>query len=159
YAFDADSPEASKPFWLVTRKVLGEPVPKAEVADLPPDQKYLNFETTIGIVSTPVIDDKTNTIYVVAQSKAGSEYRFRLHAFDLATGREKTELHSPAKIEASYLGNGVGSKGGRIDFRPRKMLNRPGLLLVDGVLYLAFTSHLDGEPKFDYHGWVLAYDA
>jgi outer membrane protein assembly factor BamB len=159
YAFDADTPEAGRPLWHVTRQVFGNPVPKAEVTDLPPDQKYLNFESTIGIVATPVIDDQTNTIYVVAQSKMGAEYRFRLHAFDIASGREKTELHSPVKIDASYLGNGVGSSGGRIEFRPRKMLNRPALLLLDGVLYLAFTAHLDGEPKFDYHGWVLAYDA
>ena len=159
YAFDADSPDAGRPLWHVTRQVFGDPVPKAEVTDLPPDQKYLNFESTIGIVATPVIDDQTNTIYVVAQSNAGSEYRFRLHAFDLGSGREKTELHSPMKIEAAYLGNGVGSSGGRIEFRPRKMLNRPALLLLDGILYLAFTSHLDGEPKFDYHGWLMAYDA
>ncbi|MFN7996759.1 MAG: hypothetical protein U0Q18_24310 [Bryobacteraceae bacterium] len=159
YAFDADDPGSGNPYWHLTKKVFGDPVPKNEVVDLPPDQKYLNFETSIGIVGTPVIDERTNTIYVVAQSKSGSEYRFRLHAFDLATGREKTELHSPAKIEASYLGNGVGSSNGRIEFRPRKMLNRPALLLAQDVLYLAFTSHLDGEPKFDYHGWVLAYDA
>lgn len=39
------------------------------------------------------------------------------------------------------------------------MLNRPGLLLIKGVLYLAFTSHMDGEPKFEGHGWIMAYDA
>ena len=51
------------------------------------------------------------------------------------------------------------SVDGRIRFDPRKILNRPALLLVDGFLYLAFNSHLDGEPKFDYHGWIMAYDA
>jgi outer membrane protein assembly factor BamB len=145
YAFDADTPSAAQPFWHVTRSALGDPVPRAKVTDLPPDQEYLNFDSQIGIVATPVIDDQTGTIYVVAQSTSGGDYRFRLHAFDLATGREKTELHSPVEIQAAYLGNGIGSEDGRIRFRPRKMLNRPGLLLVDGVLYLAFTAHLDGE--------------
>ena len=159
YAFDADSPDASKAFWHVGRDVFGDPVPKADVTDLPPDQSYLNFETTIGIVATPVIDDQTNTIYVVANSKKNGEYRFRLHAFDLATGREKTEMHSPMPIEASYMGNGVGNVDGKVRFRPRKMLNRAGLLLEGGIIYIAFTSHLDGEPKFDYHGWIMAYDA
>jgi hypothetical protein len=159
YAFDADCPAASKPFWCVRRDIVGDPVPKTEVTDLPRDVEYRNFQTTIGIVATPVIDDRTNTIYVAAQSKRGNEYGFRLHAFDLATGREKTEFHSPALIEASVLGNGVGNVDGKIGFRARKMLNRPGLLLIDGILYLAFTSHLDGEPKFDYHGWVMAYEA
>lgn len=159
FAFDADKPEASKPFWCVGKEVFGEPVPKQEVVDLPPNQEYLNFDTKVGIVATPVIDPDTSTIYVVAYSKVGKDHRFRLHAFDLTNGREKTEMNSPTLIEASYLGNGVHSVDGKIRFDPRKMLNRPALLLADGTLYLAFTSHLDGEPKFDYHGWIMAYNA
>ncbi len=159
FAFDADSPSAQKPLWCHSREVFGDPVPKDDVTDLPPGEKYLNFATTIGIVATPVIDAKTNTIYVVANSKNGTDYSFRIHAFDIATGREKTEMNSPMTVTASAIGNGVGNVDGRLVFRPRKMLNRPGLLLVGGVLYLAFTSHLDGEPKFDYHGWIMAYDA
>ena len=149
YAFDADSPAANKPLWWV----------REEVVDLPPNQEYLNFDTKVGIVATPVIDPDTSTIYVVAYSKTGNTHRFRLHAFDLASGREKTEMHSPMAIDASYLGNGVRSVDGKICFDARKMLNPPALLLAAGVLYLAFTSHLDGEPKFDYHGWIMAYDA
>lgn len=159
YAFDAASPTPSQPYWHVTSKVLGEPVPKGVVTDLPAGQEYLNFDSKIGIVATPVIDDQTNTIYVVAHSSSAGEYHFRLHAFDLATGREKAEMHSPVEIQASYLGNGAANEDGRIRFRPRKMLNRPGLLLMEGVLYLAFTTHLDGEPKFDGHGWIMAYQA
>ncbi len=159
FAFDADSPSAQKPLWCHSHEVFGDPVPKDDVTDLPPGEKYLNFATTIGIVATPVIDAKTNTIYVVANSKNGTDYSFRIHAFDIATGREKTEMNSPMTVTASAIGNGVGNVDGRLVFRPRKMLNRPGLLLVGGVLYLAFTSHLDGEPKFDYHGWIMAYDA
>ena len=159
YAFDATSPTQSKPYWHVTNKVLGEPVPKSEVTDLPAGQEYQNFDSKIGIVATPVIDDQGGTIYVVAQSKSAGEHHFHLHAFDLATGREKVEMHSPVEIQASYSGNGAASEDGRIRFRPRNMLNRPGLLLINGVLYLAFTTHLDGEPKFEGHGWIMAYDA
>lgn len=159
YAFDAASPDPPGPYWHVTSKVLGDPVPKSQVTDLPSGREYLNFATTIGIVATPVIDEKSSTIYVVAHSTSGGDDHFRLHAFDLATGREKVELNSPADIQASYLGNGAANQDGRIRFQARKMLNRPGLLLVNGVVYVAFTAHLDGEPEFDGHGWIMAYDA
>jgi hypothetical protein len=159
YAFDAEASGDTKPLWCAKKDIFGEPVPKQQVVDLPANQEYLNFDTKVGIVATPVIDPDTSTIYVVAYSKNGNEHRFRLHALNMANGKEKTEMHSPMVIEASYLGNGVGSVEGKIRFDPRKMLNRPALLLADGVLYLAFTSHLDGEPKFDYHGWIMAYDA
>ncbi len=159
YAFDADSAAQSRPYWHVTNQVLGKPVPKADVTDLPPGQEYQNFQSEIGIVATPVIDDQSGTIYVVAHSKSEGAYHFRLHAFDLATGREKSEMHSPMEIQASYLGNGAANEEGKIVFRPRKMLNRPGLLLMNDVVYLAFATHLDGEPKFEGHGWIMAYDA
>ena len=42
-----------------------------EVTDLPAGQEYLVFDSKIGIVATPVIDDATSTIYVVAFSKDG----------------------------------------------------------------------------------------
>jgi hypothetical protein len=43
-------------------------------------------------------------------------------------------------IETSYLGNGVGSIEGKIRFDPRKILNRWALLLINGAIFLAFTS-------------------
>jgi hypothetical protein len=159
YAYDATSPSASKPYWHAGPERFGDPVQKSKVTDLPASQEYRNFANQLGIVATPVIDDKTSTLYVVAQSHQGDNYRFQLHALDLATGREKSEMNSPQTIEAEYNGNGVGSKEGKIRFQARKTLNRAGLLLVDGVIYLAFTTHLDGEPSRDAHGWIMAYSA
>jgi hypothetical protein len=46
--------------------------------------------------------------------------------------------------------------GGNVTFSPMQHMQRPGLLLQDGVLYIAFGSHGDFDP---YHGWVFAYDA
>ena len=43
-----------------------------------------------------------------------------------------------------------------MSFQARYHLNRPGLLLHNGVIYVAFASHCDNSP---YHGWVFAYDA
>jgi hypothetical protein len=160
YAYDADDRAASAPYWHITSEVLGKPVPRDDVVDFPAGQHYLNFERSIGITSTPVIDLETHTIYVVVKSKEGKDnYIQSLHALDLATGHERGDFHSPVNIEAAVSGNGIGSSGGTIHFSARKNLNRAGLLLLDGVIYVAFGSHDDDEPMFQYHGWILAYDA
>jgi outer membrane protein assembly factor BamB len=159
YAFDADLASEADPYWHVGPDVLGTPVPRAEVTDLKPPDEYLNFEYQIGISSAPVIDDSTKTIYVVAKSKTNGQYVNRLFAFDIATGRHKTEMGSPAVIAPTAMGNGVGTVDGKITMDGRKMFNRTALLLQDGVLYIAFGAHGDGEPRFNYHGWIVAYDA
>jgi hypothetical protein len=125
YAFDADDPSAAAPLWSVN---LGPSVPAADVncGDLAPE---------IGVTSTPVIDLATSTIYVVAKTKEGAGYFYRLHALDLATGAEK--LGGPVIIDGSVAGTGVGQSGGRVAFSSRMQLNRPGLLLTGGAIYVA----------------------
>jgi hypothetical protein len=146
YAFDADDPAASDPLWLVS---LGDSVPSSDIS---PD--YQDLTPEIGITSTPVIDSNSGTIYVVAKSKDESGCHQKLHALDITTGFEK--LGGPVEISASVEGSGDGSVGGIISFNPLLQLNRPGLLLSSGVVYIAFGSHGDTDP---YHGWVLGYSA
>jgi hypothetical protein len=43
-----------------------------------------------------------------------------------------------------------------IPFDPGQHLQRPGLLLSNGAVYVAFGSHMDQSP---WHGWVMSYDA
>jgi len=63
-------------------------------------------------------------------------------------------------ITASVLGTGAGSTGTTanqtVRFDASHQLQRAGLLLSKGIVYLAFASHDDYNP---YHGWVLGYDA
>ncbi len=110
----------------------------------------------IGITSTPVIDrahGPHGAIFLIGMSKdANGGYHQRLHALDLATGVEMAG--SPTEISASYPGAGANSQGGRVVFDPGQYAERAGLLLLNGTIYTAWTSHCDIQP---YTGWVMGY--
>lgn len=147
YAFDADS--AGMPLWNVN---LGPAVPTSTYdSDWGP---YPDILPENGVLSTPVIDTGTGTIYVVAATWERSKYLYRLHALDFATGQEK--FGAPTVIAASVPGAGDGSVNGAVAFIPDMHLQRPALLLTRGAVYVAFGSHADAAP---YHGWIMAYSA
>jgi hypothetical protein len=108
----------------------------------------------VGITGTPVIDGSTGTLYVVAATKESGNYFYRLHALDIVTGAERSG--SPVVIQASVSGTGSGSENGQIAFLPVHQLQRGGLLLLNGVVYVPFGSYNDVNP---YHGWIFGYDA
>jgi len=43
-----------------------------------------------------------------------------------------------------------------VAFDPRNESQRPGLALVNGVVYVSWASHEDHDP---YHGWVIGFNA
>jgi hypothetical protein len=108
-----------------------------------------------GVIGTPVIDPATKTIYVVSKSVilSGRTFFQRIHALDLTTGAEK--FGGPVAISASVAGTGAGSSGGNVPFSAQTQLQRTGLALVNGTVYVAWASHEDADP---YHGWVIGYD-
>ncbi len=110
----------------------------------------------IGITATPVIDRKYGphgAIFVVGLSKdASGGYHDRLHALDLSTGAELPG--SPTEIAATYLGQGVNSQNGENVFDPAQYVERVGLTLANGTIYLGWSSHCDIAP---YTGWVMGY--
>jgi outer membrane protein assembly factor BamB len=149
YAFDADG-NAAAPLWHVnfTNPTLGitpAPADALQCAAIAPE---------IGITGTPVIDPATRTLYVVAMTLeyVADNYVQRLHALDLATGAEKPG--SPVEIQASTPGTGDGNT--TVKFNPGLYKQRPGLLLLNGVVYTAWSSHCDAGR---YHGWLIGYDA
>jgi hypothetical protein len=113
-----------------------------------------DIPTEIGITGTPVIDQSSGTLYVVAKTKESNKYVQRLHALDITTGAEK--FGGPVVLQASVPGSGSGSSGGSVAFDPLRENQRPGLLLNNGVVYISFGSHGDQVP---WHGWVLGYNA
>jgi hypothetical protein len=150
YAYDADNPAVSTPFWQVN---LGPSVPSSDLNG-GPYGVYQDLTPEIGITGTPVIDRSTNTLYLVAKTKENGLYFQRLHAIDILTGRERKG--SPVVIQPTANGHGDGATNGVIQFDALKQLQRAGLLLLNGVVYVAFGGHADFPP---YHGWLVAYDS
>jgi hypothetical protein len=145
YAFDADS---SAQIWKTS--ILGSGETTSD------DHGCSQITPEIGITSTPVIDRKqgTNgTIFTVGMSKdASGKYHQRLHALDVTTGSEISG--SPTEITATYPGTGDNSQNGNVVFDPSQYAERAALLLLNGNIYMGWTSHCDQGL---YTGWVMAY--
>ena len=141
YAFDADT---GAPLWHVS--VVGP-------RESPSDTRGCSQVTPkIGITATPVIDRASGPhgiLYVVAMSKDSSgNYFQRLRALDITTGAE--EFGGPVVVLAKYPG-----KGGYVTFDPKQYKERPGLLLLNHVIYTSWSSHCDILP---YTGWLIGYN-
>ena len=134
YAIDADAPAETRPIWKVN---LGPPVPP-EVNDSD------DTAPATGILSTPVIDVERNAIYVVAEKHVKGTAAFYLHSIDLSNGTDKPG--SPVEIKAIIDGGGETSVNGKIAFDAVMHLQRPGLLLANDKIYIAFGSHADNWP-------------
>jgi hypothetical protein len=147
YAFDATTGAV---LWKVTMLGSGE---------TPSDDRGCSQVTPeIGVTATPAIDrtrGPNGAIYIVAMSKDSSgRYFQRLHALDITSGAEL--FSGPTTIQATFPGTGDNSSGGNVIFDPSQYKERPGLLLMNGVLYTAWSSHCDIRP---YTGWFMAFNA
>lgn len=144
YAFDADG-LSSAPLWYVS---FINPAQGITAIPCFSFTKVCNIYPTIGITGTPVIDPSTGTIYFDAHTDENGTFVHRLHALDITTGAEK--FGGPVVIQASVKGKGMDSVGGFVPFDSQHTAQRPGLLLMNGVVYI---------PYGNYHGWVLGYNA
>jgi Chitobiase/beta-hexosaminidase C-terminal domain/Bacterial lectin len=157
YAFDADNNVGSNGAPLWKDSFIN---PSSGVTTVPAGVTgSANISPVIGITSTPVIDSNTLTLYVEAKTQEISgtvtNYVHRLHALDIGSGAEK--FSGPVVISPAVPGMGQGNNGaGLVPFDGLRQLNRPGLLLANGVVYVAYASHGDTQP---YHGWVLGFNA
>ncbi len=146
YALDADT---ATPLWQVrlvnlTAGITTEATADSGVTDIIPE---------IGIISTPVIDGTSGTMYVVAKTKENGVQFFRLHALDITTGADKVP---PVAVTATVPGTGTSSVGGVLTMNPNWHWQRPGLALVNGVVYIGIGAQGDFFP---WHGWLVGYNA
>ena len=156
YAFDADSNGGANASALWHASLLDTAHGAAAGATTVPytDLGTTDIQPEVGITATPVIDTTSKTLYVVSKTKENGTYVQRLHALDITTGLEK--FAGPKTITATVPGVGTGSSGGNLTFDPKWENNRPALLLLNGIVYIAFAAHGDNGP---WHGWILAYNA
>ena len=100
----------------------------------------------IGITGTPVIDEATDTAYFFSKTYASGTSgpaAWYAHAVDVLTGEERPNF--PVAIQ------GVAQNSPQV-FTPANELQRPGLLLMNGVVYAGFGGHCDIAP---WQGWIV----
>ena len=122
-------------------KQFGEPFESSEIG-------CTDLEPYVGITGTPVIDTETNVAYFVSNSyisKPRHESAWYMNAIELGSGNEVT--HFPVKIEGEAQNLPPGVK-----FEAPQELQRPALLMMNGVVYAGFGSHCDKSP---YQGWIV----
>jgi len=162
YAFDADSNTGSNagPLWQTSFINPAAGIYTVSASDT----SSLDIVPEVGITSTPVIDPVTGTLYAEGKTSEGPDgntYVHRLHALDITTGLERTNFGSPVIISSTnYPGTGEAGYAdndgaGHVSWNPMREHNRPALMLLNGVVYVAFASHGDQQP---YHGWLFGYN-
>ncbi|HEX4825788.1 MAG TPA: hypothetical protein VFV19_15915 [Candidatus Polarisedimenticolaceae bacterium] len=99
----------------------------------------------IGITGTPVVDESTNTAYFFSKTYASGTSgpaAWFAHAVDLITGDERPNF--PVEI------SGTAQNSPQM-FDADDELQRPGLLLMNGIVYAGFGGHCDIAP---WQGWI-----
>jgi Abnormal spindle-like microcephaly-assoc'd, ASPM-SPD-2-Hydin/PQQ-like domain len=102
---------------------------------------------TIGVTATPVIDEETGIAYLTHKAYVSGDsgpVRWYMDALDIATGDEQPGF--PVEL------SGTAQNAPGQTFEPETELQRPGLLLLEGVVYAAFGSDCDTPP---WQGWVF----
>jgi hypothetical protein len=102
----------------------------------------------IGATATPVYDPSTNSLYFTTKIDDGtSTHRhptWLMHAVDPASGAERSGW--PVTIAGSPVNDPSAT------FDAYYQQQRPGLLLMNGVVYAGFGAHCDAWP---YRGYVV----
>ena len=151
YAFDADNNIGmnASPLWQTSLIDPAHGITTVSSNDV----NCGDLVPEIGITGTPVIDTASGTMFLIAKLKNNGQITQQLHAINIATGKDQPG--SPVTIQAQVKGTGQGSVNGFVNFDPLREAQRPGLLLVNGKLFIAWASHCDNGP---YHGWVMIYN-
>lgn len=98
-----------------------------------------------GILSTPVIDAKSQSLYVCGLEAEGLRQYYAVWSLDLLTGRTRSGY--PVRLKAADRGT---------KFECGQLIQRGALSLVSGRLIVPFGGRGDVPP---WRGWVVSLDA
>ena len=106
-----------------------------------------DLEPHVGITGTPVIDTESGVAYFVSDSYIEKTVKsaWYMRAVELKSGDEAPGF--PVEIEGT-----AQNLPGNVTFEAPQELQRPGLLMMNGVVYAGFGSHCDISP---YEGWLV----
>ncbi len=110
-----------------------------------------DLEPRVGITGTPVIDTASNVAYFVSNSNiegSPGHIAWYMHAIELGSGKEVAGFPVTIAGEAKNLPG--------VQFEATQELQRPALLLMNGVVYAGFGSHCDNPP---FQGWLVGVSA
>jgi len=125
---------------------LGTPVPRSALPG-----KCANNGPAVGITSTPVIDQSTGTMYLIADTYANGTATFYLHALDTGTLTDKVP---PVAVTATH----TLSDGTTAAFDANVQRQRPALLEANSTIYAGFGSYCDQAGNTS-RGWILGWSA
>ncbi len=103
-----------------------------------------DINPSIGITSAPAIDATNNIAYLTSVTTVSGVTNYSMHAINMATGLDKPGF--PVVIQ------GTAANAPSHTFNATYELQRPALLLMNGVVYAAFGGHCDRKP---YEGWIV----
>lgn len=146
YGFDA---------YTFAKKWERQLLPAGEQLVASADVNCPNISPSIGITSTPAVDLQSKTMFVCAKSKrpgtrhSRTTFHHRLYRINIHDG---IDAKPPVEISSN-----LNYAGQTTLFYPQWQLQRAGLLLMNGFVYVGFGSHCDQSPT-QYHGWIFAFD-
>jgi hypothetical protein len=148
YAFDADS-SGCVVYWHISYVNPSAGVTTISSANAGCSDVLVQY----GITGTPVIDPSNQMIYFVTSTTENGNYFQRLHAVNITNGNEP--ITGGMVITASVSGTADG--GTTVNFNPLYQMQRPGLVLTQGGIVIAFGSRCDNY-LWPWHGWVMRYN-
>ncbi len=147
YAYDAHDPKQL--YWSVN---LGDPVRNSAAVDA------WMINDNWGILSTPVIDPDTNTLYCVTWSSPDATLRNAVHTFHSIQLSDGSPAAPPLSLEGAVYQPGNGLPVQQFKSSQRKQRSSLTLTNVAGVktVFIPFGTIL--EIANNARGWIIAVD-